>query len=312
MKEYILNYYPSFKCIAEKCKHTCCAGWEINIDKQSLRSYKEESSDFKERLLDCINIKKFQFKLDKQKRCALLNDKNLCELIINLGEDRLCQVCKDHPRFRGFCGDIVEMGLGFCCEEAARIILSYTGKISPVACFNDGKEEQLDFNDKNLLEFRKRLLIVIQDRTKNINDRIQEILYICNAKINEKDLIKTIKKFLSFERIDKNWTRRLKGVVKNPYKRKTDDALSLQAEQFLVNSFYRHLLNAEDTIWVRARAIACVISWWIVKSIASNEGKGREAFDILIDVVRAYSTEVEYSEKNLNKLFDYAYRFVKI
>lgn len=312
MKEYVLNYYPSFKCIAEKCKHTCCAGWEINIDEQSLIKYKSAKSEFKAQLLGGINLKKSQFKVDKKKRCAFLNENNLCDLIINMGETSLCQVCRDHPRFRSFYGDTTEMGLGFCCEEATRIILSFAGKISPVLCFNDKNEEQLDFNEKNLLEFRERLLNVIQDRNKDINDRIEEILSICSAKINQKDLAKTIKKFLSFERVDKNWSNRLKNIIKTPLSLVTNNSLSIQAEQFLVNSFYRHLLDAEDTIWVRSRAIACVISWWIIKNIVEKETNKKEDFSLLIDVVRAYSTEVEYSQKNLNKLFNHTYKFIKI
>ena len=312
MKEYVLNYYSSFKCTAEKCKHTCCAGWEINIDEQSLDNYKRESSEFKTTLISGINLKKSRFKVNKQKRCAFLNDKNLCDLIINIGEKSLCQVCRDHPRFRSFYGATTEMGLGFCCEEAVRIILSYTGKISPVLCFNDKKEEQLDFNEKNLLEFREHLLNVIQDRNKNINDRIEEVLSICNAKINQKDLAKTIKKFIAFERVDKNWTKWLKSISKTQFELNTKDSLSLIAEQFLVNSFYRHLLGAEDTIDVRSRAVACVITWWIIKNIAKKETNGKQDFSVLIDVVRAYSTEVEYSEKNLNKLFNYAYKFISL
>ena len=30
------NYYMNFKCIADKCRHTCCAGWEIEIDDETL------------------------------------------------------------------------------------------------------------------------------------------------------------------------------------------------------------------------------------------------------------------------------------
>ena len=40
MKEYVLNYYPEFKCVASKCKHTCCSGWEMCIDKESLDAVK--------------------------------------------------------------------------------------------------------------------------------------------------------------------------------------------------------------------------------------------------------------------------------
>ena len=46
MKEYVLNYYPEFKCIANECKHTCCAGWDMYIDENTLNLYKNDSSDF--------------------------------------------------------------------------------------------------------------------------------------------------------------------------------------------------------------------------------------------------------------------------
>ena len=44
MKEYVLNYYKNFKCIDKNCKHTCCAGWQVSIDKESLEKYKNDSS----------------------------------------------------------------------------------------------------------------------------------------------------------------------------------------------------------------------------------------------------------------------------
>ena len=51
MKEYILNYYTNFKCIANKCKHTCCAGWEADIDKTTLEGYKTENSAYEWKFL---------------------------------------------------------------------------------------------------------------------------------------------------------------------------------------------------------------------------------------------------------------------
>ena len=107
MKEYVLNYYPKFKCIAGKCKHTCCAGWEMCIDKESLDAYKNEASGFATTLANGINFKKSKFKSDKFGRCAFLDADGLCEIISNLGEKALCQVCRDHPRFRSFFGDFI-------------------------------------------------------------------------------------------------------------------------------------------------------------------------------------------------------------
>ena len=32
-------YYPRFSCIADKCRHSCCIGWEIDIDSDTLQTY---------------------------------------------------------------------------------------------------------------------------------------------------------------------------------------------------------------------------------------------------------------------------------
>ena len=32
MKTYAPNYYKSFKCIADRCRHSCCKGWNVYLD----------------------------------------------------------------------------------------------------------------------------------------------------------------------------------------------------------------------------------------------------------------------------------------
>ena len=321
MKEYVLSYYQAFRCVAGKCKHTCCAGWKMNIDEQTLSAYKNNQTDFSKRLENGINFKKSQFKADKTGRCAFLNEKGLCEIILNLGEDSLCQVCRDHPRFRSFFDDRIEMGLGFCCEEATRIILSYEEKITPVlvvdnnACNDECAE--LDFNQKNILEFREKALKIVQDRAVLIDDRLNSLLKLCNASVSAKDFNRILKTFLSLERLDKSWTKRVKKLKRKTFDCKTEERLSLCAEQFLTNSIYRHLYVAEDTIAVRAITIACVCSWWLIKGIMGEELSGgdysdEQRFAVVVDVVRAFSAEVEYSQKNLDKLFNFAEKFIKI
>lgn len=33
--------YDSFACIADRCQHTCCAGWEIDVDEDALAAYRQ-------------------------------------------------------------------------------------------------------------------------------------------------------------------------------------------------------------------------------------------------------------------------------
>ena len=312
MQEFILNYYPFFKCIAGECQHTCCAGWKMCIDEQSLVAYKNDTSAFYKVLKKGINFRKSSFKADRKGRCAFLNDKGLCEIIINLGEQSLCQVCRDHPRFKSFFNDRVETGLGFCCEAAAKMILSFEDQITLISIKNDGNQQENDFNQKNILAFREKALSILQNRNAPIDDRIDNLLNECKAGFLEKDFAKVIKRFLNLERLNKTWTKRLKRISKN-FTKTTDANLSLYAEQFLVNSVYRHLSDAEDTMSVRARTIAQVFSWWIIKSIIESEkDEKQELLSLTADVVREFSAEVEYSQNNLDKLFDFAYKFIKL
>ena len=33
--------YSEFKCKADKCKHSCCNGWEIDIDASTAEKYQQ-------------------------------------------------------------------------------------------------------------------------------------------------------------------------------------------------------------------------------------------------------------------------------
>ena len=165
---------------------------------------------------------------------------------------------------------------------------------------------------KNVIEFRNKVLEILQNELISINERIEKILALCNAKVLEQHYKKIIKAFLSFERLEKAWTKRLKNIKNQPFNKIVQEELSPYCQRFLVNSIYRHLSGAEDTMWVRARLIGCIVSWWVIQTIILQETKKPDSFDIVVDVVRAYSAEVEYSEKNLDKLFSYAYKFIKL
>ena len=313
MKKYLLNYYSGFKCVADRCKHTCCAGWEMCIDPETLQKYKDEGSDFAKALEKGVDFQKSKFKTDKLKRCAFLNEQNLCEIILNLGEKSLCQVCTDHPRFRTFFEDRIETGLGFSCEEATRLIMSFEEKIAPVLVEDDKSEQSLDFIQKSVLEFRESALGIIQDREKNINDRIALLLKLCRASLCEKDYKKTLKTFRSLEKLDKSWARRLKNIKGQPLDLDVNADRSLYCEQFLLNGIYRHLYNSEDTVWARAKTIALILSWWVIKSVLAFESQGAQPpLELVVDVVREFSSEVEYSQNNLDRLFAFAFRFVKL
>ena len=42
------DFYDDFICIADKCHHSCCLGWEIDIDDESLRRFMAVEGEFGE------------------------------------------------------------------------------------------------------------------------------------------------------------------------------------------------------------------------------------------------------------------------
>ncbi|MDZ5014751.1 flagellar protein FliB [Clostridium perfringens] len=124
MKVRVPNYFNEFKCIASECEDTCCAGWEIVIDDETHKRYENVEGEFGEILRSKIvksdgeNI----FLLNNG-NCSFLNEKKMCEIYINLGENHLCYTCQQFPRYTEEFLDLKEVGLSLSCPEAARIIL---------------------------------------------------------------------------------------------------------------------------------------------------------------------------------------------
>lgn len=56
MKRVVPDYYADFACVAGACRHTCCVGWEIDIDPDSLRRYQAMPGEMGERLRSYIDL----------------------------------------------------------------------------------------------------------------------------------------------------------------------------------------------------------------------------------------------------------------
>lgn len=119
-------YFEAFRCAADQCGDSCCRTWEIDIDRESLARYRACTGALGDRLRRAIAEENGEahFLLTEDKRCPFLNEQGLCDLYIELGEDALCQICRDHPRFYFSLGETEYAGLGLCCEAAAELILS--------------------------------------------------------------------------------------------------------------------------------------------------------------------------------------------
>ena len=55
MEIRVPNYYRKFQCTADRCPDTCCAGWQIVIDEETLEKYHKYEGPFGNRLANSID-----------------------------------------------------------------------------------------------------------------------------------------------------------------------------------------------------------------------------------------------------------------
>lgn len=166
------EYYDRFRCIAGACKDSCCIGWEIDVDEEKQSYYRSIEGELGQKLHTCIDWKEGHFILrGEEERCPFLNEGNLCDLIIGLGEESLCDICREHPRFYDWYEGYTEVGLGLCCEEAARLLLSSEEKCSFLS--DDYADEEPWINV--LLDARETAYLIIQNRRHSIWERLYSL-----------------------------------------------------------------------------------------------------------------------------------------
>lgn len=306
------DYYPEFRCSASACKHNCCIGWEIDIDEESVKKYSAVEGEMGRLLRDnTAHGEDAHFILGSDGRCPFLNGSNLCELILRGGEDMLCSICADHPRFRTFLSDRTELGLGLCCETAGQLIL---GSRRPVRLLSEGEADGTpDSGEAELLALRDGVIAVLQNRVLPLCDRTEQALAMCTAIEPDGPIGEWIPLFLGLERLDERWTVLLEQLLLDAGQ--TDHAAFNEAmkgreheyEQLLVYFIYRHFMTALYDGDTGGKAAFALLGTRLVYELGAMQFTKTGHFGLLdqVETARMYSSEIEYSQENLDALFDF-------
>lgn len=176
------DYYKEFNCIGGKCEATCCAGWEIVVDEESLEKYDDVKGEFGKRLRNSINYTEEVFLQDDKKRCAFLNNEDLCDIYTNIGEDYLCHTCCNYPRHLEEFEEVNEMSLSISCPVVTKLILD---RVEPLTFYDEEvEEEEEEFEDFDMLFFdilydvRDKVISVLQNRKLNQKVGFSQILKV--------------------------------------------------------------------------------------------------------------------------------------
>lgn len=299
------DFYSEFKCIASECTDTCCAGWDIYIDEFTEEIYENIEGEFGEKIRENISVDEDGdscFKM-KNKRCPFLNCENLCDIYINLGENYLCDICTEHPRFYNVHGKLREEGLGIACEEACRLILDRENPIEFV--FDEDDEEPFEDEDiSELINERNELIKIAQNREKSIAEREEEIL----SKTSCPDMLGDTEKIISVYRELESMEDKYTDMLSNLDKDKTCDISEYENdfEKVLVYMLYRyfteenseHGTNTDDNIYL-------AVSFTKVTELcyrAELERKGNLTLKDRIDILKCLSKNIEYSDENIENI----------
>jgi len=162
------DYYDDFCCTADQCPDTCCAGWQIIIDDESLERYAEVQGDFGKRLRRNIDWQEGAFYQD-HRRCAFLNEQNLCDLYTVLGSEALCDTCRKYPRHVEEYEGLREWSLSLSCPVAAEIILSQKG----FPTFIVEEDEEPDELEEEFEDFDLLLFTLLEDARNAVFQRLR-------------------------------------------------------------------------------------------------------------------------------------------
>ncbi len=296
MKLIAPDYYSRFQCIADRCRHSCCIGWEIDIDPDTCEFYRTVGGPLGEELAEKIEYgDEPHFKLAEQERCPFLDERNLCRIITELGEEALCDICADHPRFRNHFSDRTEIGLGLCCEAAAELILCNPDVVRLTTLEDNGESSGNDSSDA-FFAVRDEIFSLLQNRRISSADRIDTVAVRFDAAIPNRTPAAWARIYSALERLDAEWDICLEKLAEAD---SLPSVLSeIELEQLAVYFVYRHLSGSTFDGTFRERLSFCLLSVRIIDAVCAVCGKSST------EIARMYSSEIEYSDENIQALLE--------
>ena len=293
------KYYKKFKCIASECKHSCCVDWEIDIDKAAVKRYKSLKSDYKDTLISSIYTDKTEgvshFKLKKDGKCPHLNDIGLCKIILELGEDYLCDICREHPRFYNCTARGCEVGIGAVCEEACKIILESDG-YSEIEAIGEAKGNA-PIPAYDAAAERERIYSILSDKSAPYESRLSKIrkMYKINlAAFSDDEWRCTLSELEYIEEKNASLFGRYSSTVTAPAERE------IYLERFLAYLIYRHASEAKSERDFRKALAFSLFCERLFASLIKAENPKNQ--DELINLARIISMEIEYSTENKDSI----------
>lgn len=292
-------YYKDFKCIAGDCPDSCCQGWEVDADTESLEYYKTLSSELeiKQRIDSVLSKDEFGntiFALKAKKRCPFLNDDNLCDMHIAIGGEHTPYTCRTFPRFIYDFGGTREIGISFSCPVAADMIYNLNSHLTFEEEINADMPSLNDIDAQvfyTLKKARKEAFEILFDDSKHLSARLNKLLELGVSVQKELEYYEEGKGSLSFfdafrnpELINPEWEERVDNYKEQEIKN------TLYNENIAAYFIYKYFLLAVYDNDVLSKIKMAVIG------VLINTYFGESAW-----TMHLWSKETEHSQYNMDR-----------
>lgn len=204
IKTYEPQFYKNFQCIGGDCEDTCCAGWNVHIDKDTYQKYQKLTEpSLKERFDTQMKLKEENWQdkenyeivatiqMDEKHNCPFCNKQGLCDIQKTVGEEHLSDTCTLYPRKTSFYINALNSSLMLSCPEAARKVLledkltfEYSEKEAPALHQVDKALHGNDEN-QNFYQIQEFLIRTLQNREQSLETRLFATAYFCQ-KLDER------------------------------------------------------------------------------------------------------------------------------
>lgn len=124
-------FFHQFHCLAGDCRDSCCQGWQIAFSKKDYLTIKRvpKSPELEKLVGHALRRCKestgkiyAEFSLEGKGACPFFNDRGLCALQLECGEEILPRVCRNFPRLeRDTPADHIR-GLSTACEAVLQLL----------------------------------------------------------------------------------------------------------------------------------------------------------------------------------------------
>ena len=290
MKLYAPKYCETFKCTADKCSHSCCIGWQIYVDTETLDFHKSSHHPVSKELissLKCADEGEY-IELTNDGRCPFLDSSGLCRIHSALGEARTSRICREHPRFYHKIGDRYEMGIGASCEAAVRLILDARDPfdMTLIERESDCAVEENSYD----ATFERDAVYSLISSAKSFDEALAALMkkYIIPAEIFESDELESA--INELELLDDTHREILRKAGTN--RRKCNERFTKSFLSYLV---FRHVSTARSYDDVRVA---------LAFSIALTNMLSQAPDALVYEYARIISEEIEYSEDNTYNLLE--------